>query len=542
MKQADPSSNPNPGPDRWVPQFGLSRSERVLFDELEKLMALNAPVDRATADLPVLWGMVGRPGDSGALISVIHASIADLPEPQRKALMCLFTDDLGSWSGNLTGRKRFAARYLGKPYNTARARREGQPNDFDSLLISLVRCLEIPGSAGEVDTGAGTALSPERREDSLVSSGRRRVNPLEVGAGVVLTVVLLALVLLVLNGDDRSGSDTANAKTAIATDPGTTTNSDPASPHPGVATPDALVEAQVGRVANCNRPIGGPLVPATDNVWITPLMIEAYRAALAGGFDLECPTATAQRWGAVWFQPIEGADPSQAGTIVVSRDETEGGTSAGGAAAGPVTGDVSAVFLPRTVWLAYHNIGLDGGDSAQSLAGFPTDFSVDAEGHWITHMSLGGIIVTEQANTSGRWIPQQAMPVWESYGGIDGELGLPMTNVEYVDGLVTQTYEHGKAFLAPDAVVEAVVYSQATVEAAVAALPRRTDGILSSYDSTDWWIDGSGVRHWIPSGPDHDSDAMWDCLGGLDNTIAEGLNGWVIADFPLGDNATCFAK
>ncbi len=552
MKQADSNSNPGSCSARSAAQFRLSLSEQVLFDELEKLMALNTPVDRATADLPVLWAMIGSPGDSGALIELIHASIADLPEPQRKALTCLFTDDLGSWSGNLTGRKRFAARYLGKPYNTARARRDGQPNDFDALLILLVRSLDIPettagtGTAspgGRGDMGAGTSRTPERQEDSSGRTGRRRLDPLEVGVGVVLTVVLLALALFVLSGNDGPVTGSAGAETAVTTDPGTTANTDPASPRLGVATPDALGEAQIGRIFDCDRPIGGPLVPATDNVWITPLMIGAYRAALVDGFDLGCPSATAQPWGAVWFQPIEGSDPSQAGTIVVSRAEPEGASSAAEASAtGSSTGDVSAVFLPRTVWLAYHNIGLDGGDSAQSLAGFPTDFSVDAEGHWITHMSRGGIIVTEQPNTSGRWIPQQAMPLWESYGGMKGELGLPMTNVEYVDGLITQTYQHGKAFLGPDAVVRGEVYDQATIDTEVATLPRRSNGILSSYDSTDWWIDGSGVRHWIPSGPDHDGDAMWDCLGGLDNTIAEGLNGWIIADFPLGDNATCPAE
>lgn len=507
-------------------QPGLSTSENALFSELEKLMALNTPVDRATADLPILWGLVGRTGDSEALKDLINRAITDLPGPQREALVCLFTDDLGSGSGNLTGRKRRAARRLGKPYNTARARRDGQSNDFDLLLISLVHSMPVgesePGSGPDMGGGPPTqGVSPA---GSSAEQRWLRFSPLTVGVGALVVALGAAVLLLALNGDDGRG--VVSAVDVVEAAPATTLR-DPAAPRPGVATPEVLGEAQVGRIPDCDRPIGGPLVPATDNVWISPLMINAYREAGDGGFELACPSATAQQWGAVWFQPIDGADPSQDGTIVVSGP----GPTAGG--------DSVSVFLPKTIWLAYHNVGLDGGVSAQSLAGFPTEFRVDDESHWITGTTLGDLIISEQPNTSGRWIPHQAVPIWESYGGIHGQLGLPMTNVEYVDGFITQTYEYGKVFVDSNGVIKAEIYDQAVVDADVEALPRRFDGILSTYDSTDWWIDGQGVRHWIPSGPDHDGGEMWECLGGLDTTIAEGLNGWVIAAFPLGDNATC---
>jgi len=522
MKQTDSGSNVGSAAKR----LGLSASQTALFDEFEKLMALNTLVDRATADLPILWALVGRTGDTEALNGLITEAITELPAPQRQALTCLFTDDLGSGSGNLTGRKRRAARILGKPYNTARARRDGNLNDFDLLVISLIRSVH----SGEPEIGSRTDLEGEPHtpvDSTSVAStdhGRFRLVPLSVGAGVLLVAVVIFAVLLGSNGDDSPGISAVGAADSAPT---TITDPDPAAPRPGVGVIDALGEAQVGRIPDCDRPIGGPLVPAIDNVWITSLMFDAYQKALDGGFDLACPVATAQQWGAVWFQPIDGADPSQDGTIVVSGP-------------GPGTeGDSEAVFLPKTIWLAYHNVGLDGGVSAQSLAGFPTEFSVDDEGHWIARTSLGDLIIAEQPNTSGRWIPHQAVPVWESYGGIHGELGLPMTNVEYVDGLITQTYEHGKAFVGLEGVIEAEIYGQAAIDTDLAALPRSTDGILSTYDSTDWWIDSEGVRHWIPSGPDHDDGVMWECLGGLDNTIAEGVNGWVIAAFPLGDNATC---
>jgi len=520
-------------PDDAEPNFakvatqpGLSTSENALFSELEKLMALNTPVDRATADLPILWGLVGRTGDSETLKDLINGAITDLPGPQREALVCLFPDDLGSGSGNLTGRKRRAARRLGKPYNTARARRDGQSNDFDLLLISLVRSISVaesePGSGP--DTGGGPHTQGVSASGPSAEQRWFRLSPLTVGVGVLVVALLASIVLFALNGDDGRGLASVLTVDVVDAAPATTLT-DPAAPRSGVATPEVLGDAQVGRIPNCDRPIGGPLVPATDNVWISPLMINAYQEAGDGGFELACPSATAQQWGAVWFQPIDGADPSQGGTIVVSGTGAES--------------DSAAVFLPKTIWLAYHNVGLDGGVSAQSLAGFPTEFRVDDEGHWIAGTTLGDLIIAEQPNASGRWIPHQAVPIWESYGGIHGQLGLPMTNVEYVDGFITQTYERGKAFVDLDGVVKAEIYDQAVVDADVAALPRRVDGILSTYDSTDWWIDSEGMRHWIPSGPDHDDGAMWECLGGLDSTIAEDLNGWVIAAFPLGDNATC---
>jgi len=524
--------------------LGLTSAERQLFDELESLMALNTPVDRSTADLPGLWGLVVRRGDESSLISLINSSAEGLSEPQQEAVACLFPDHFGAESGNLTGRKRQAAQRLGKPYNTARARRDGQPNDFDRLLAALA--VAFGDTTRGLPSGAARSLATN-------SGLHRSMSPMLVGVGVSLLVLLVVAGLFLVNVESGNGSDAAGAAnragtsstiapmivapttaapttSAPSTDTEPTTNTDPAAPRPGVVTPSALGQAQAGRVPTCNRPIGGPLVPADDNVWVAQLMIDAYQTATMGGFDLACPSATAQSWGEAWYQEIDGADLTQAGTIVAWGGP--GSTSAGDA--GP-----TAVFLPRTMWLAYWNAGLSDGEFSQSLAGFPLDFSVDDESHWISNTTLGGLLIAEQPNVSARWIPHQAMPEWEATGGIHGSLGLPMTNVEYVDGLLTQTYERGKAFANPDGLVVSEVYDQAEIDADVAALSRTTNGILSTYDSTDWWIDEAGARHWIPSGPDHDDGALWDCLGGLDNTIAEGLDGWVIATFPLGDNAIC---
>lgn len=509
--------------------LGLTSDQRRIFDELEALMALNTPVDRTTADLPCLWSLSSRQGDESGLISLVNSSAQGLSSPQREAVACLYPKSFDAESGNLTGRKRQAAQRLGKPYNTARARRDGQPNDFDQLLVAMAIALnemvaELP-PAGKPDS-AGLSFLP--------TGMRRSISPAVVGVGVSFVVFLLVAGLFVVNVENGSSPGSAGAidrvttSSTVASTAVPSTISDSAAPHSGVATPSALGQAQAGRIQDCNRPIGGPLVPADDNVWIAQPMINAYQEASSGGFDLACPSATAQSWGDAWYQEIDGVDQSHAGTIV--------------AWGGPTSAEVggpTAVFLPRTLWLAYWNAGLSGGELSQSLAGFPLDFAVDDENHWITHTSLGGLLIAEQPNISARWIPHQAMSEWESTGGIHGSLGLPMTNVEYVDGILTQTYERGKAFVGPEGLTVSEVYDQKTIEADVAELSRTTNGILSTYDSTDWWIDDAGVRHWIPSGPDHDDGAMWECLGGLPNTIAEGLDGWVIAAFPLGENATC---
>jgi len=514
--------------------LGLTPSQRELFNELELLMALNNPVDRSTVDLPALRRLHGATRPDWDLIDLVHDSTLEFSPPQRDAIACLFPRHFNAESGNLTGRKRQAAGKLGKPYNTARARRDGQPNDFDHLLAEVARSIDSSSTGSASDGGGSDGTNhTEAFQRSLFKSSSL------VGAGVVLVVVLVVVGLFMLNvsGDGTDFADAAvhpdtSSTTVVSTSTALSTVTDPAAPRDGVATKSAVGQAVVGRIPDCNRPIGGPLVPADDSVWITQPMIDAYKAAEAGGFDLACPNATAQSWGEAWYQTIDGDDSAQSGTIVAwggpgSTEANDGG---------PV-----AVFMPRTLWLAYWNAGLSDGELSQSLAGFPLDFVVDEEGHWISHMSHGDLLIAEQSNISGRWIPNRAVPVWESTGGFHGSLGLPMTNVEYIDGLVTQTYERGKIFADTDGTVVSEVYDQATIDAALVSLPRTTNGILSTYDSTDWYIDDAGVRHWIPSGPDHDDGALWECLGGLDNTIAEGLNGWVIAAFPLGDNATCMA-
>jgi len=519
--------------------LGLTPEQRELFNELELLMALNTPIDRSTAELPALRRFAGAGDGSRDLIDLVHHAAQALSDPQRDALAHLFPREFTAESGNLTGRKRRAAGKLGKPYNTARARRDGQPNDFDRLLAEVARAIDSvsvgSSESGGSSSAAGRDAGPGR--GSLLSSAM-------VGVGAAVVVLLAVVGLFLINVESGNGQQSAGATdpTSSTTSVATTlvpptvapsTITDPAAPRDGVATPSAVGQAVLGRIPDCDRPIGGPLVPADDSVWIAQPMIDAYKAVEAGGFDLACPNATAQSWGEAWYQTIDGADVGQAGTIVAW----------GGPGSTEATDDgPTAVFLPRTIWLAYWNAGLSDGKLSQSLAGFPLDFIVDDEGHWISHMSHGDLIITEQSNVSGRWIPNRAVPVWESHGGVHGDLGLPMTNVEYVDGLVTQTYERGKVFADTDGSVVSEVYDQATIDAAVAALPRATNGILSTYDSTDWFIDDTGVRHWIPSGPDHDDGALWECLGGLDNTIAEGLNGWVIAAFPLGENATCDAS
>ena len=509
--------------------LGLDSHQRRLFDDLETLMAFSTSVDRSTADVHELWSLINRRGDESSLISLINSSAEMLTEPQKEAVACLFPEQFNAGSGNLTRGKHPAPRRLGNPNHTARARREGRPNDVGRPLAALAVCLS---------KAKGSSSGDERLVSTSVTAKLRELNSSTlVGAGATVLVLVIVASLFLFNVESGNGSGPqAAANPAVTEAPVTSTgaapatNTDPAAPRPGVATASALEQAQAGRVPTCNRPVGGPLVPAENNVWITQPMIEAYKAAAMGGFDLACPNSTAQSWGGAWYQEIDGVDPSQAGTIVAWGGP--GSTSSDPA-------DPTAVFLPRTMWLAYWNTGLDGGDSSQSLSGFPLDFQVDDEGHWISHMTLGDMLITEQPNVSGRWIPHQAMDVWEASGGIHGSLGLPMTNVEYVDGVITQTYEYGKAYAASDGQVVSEVYDQAVIDADVAALSRKTNGILSTYDSTDWWIDESGVRHWIPSGPDHDNGALFECLGGLDNTIAEGLDGWVIATFPLGDNAVC---
>ena len=262
-------------------------------------------------------------------------------------------------------------------------------------------------------------------------------------------------------------------------------------------------------VPGCDVPLGGSMNPVALPEGLEALIAGAF--ADAGGRDaLGCPLRTVDGWDQLWFQEFVGAT-QPAGRIL----------------ADPVGG--VAVWVDETMYFHYER---SGGGSLQSLGGLPvgTDY---ASPHPRLLLSGGGAMVAHYLGGPAHWVPVEAMEVWNDLGGADGRLGLPMADVNFFDGRPGQEWSGGYGERRDDGTVAVELVDPAAIAEAVAALPRRRNGILRLYDQTAYWIDDEGRRRWIPDGE------TWACLGGADALIEEETRGWVVGAFPAGPNATC---
>ena len=219
---------------------------------------------------------------------------------------------------------------------------------------------------------------------------------------------------------------------------------------------------------------------------------------------------------------------------------------AGGAGDGVVVVAPSgeAIRLNDAMWTSYREVaGRVSPENAVTYGGYPVavEHTSDPEAV-VVRLDRGGYLVGHRDDTQMFWLPTQVLDLYEAHGGLDGELGFPMTNPYAVGEELRLDFEHGymeaplddiAALLRGEPVDTAVVVPDpGEVARAETAAPVR-DRIVRQATGTAWWIDGDGTRHWIPDG------GTWQCLGG-DAVVAESnARGWTVAAHPLGDPAVC---
>jgi hypothetical protein len=160
----------------------------------------------------------------------------------------------------------------------------------------------------------------------------------------------------------------------------------------------------------------------------------------------------------------------------------------------------------------------------------------------VVQLDRGGILVGPRDDTQLFWIPRRVLDIWRQRGGIAGELGFPTSNLYADEQGLHLDFERGAMHAYGDTAAVAEILAGGPVSPEVELYDSDTasartgdveNGIIRQMNGTAWWVDGDGVRHWVPDG------ATWTCLGGAGQLAVDGLHGWEVAALPLGPAATC---
>lgn len=549
----------------------------VLCEELRVLARARSPLAVTPGSLPALETLaetgIGS-GDLDAVHALIEQARSGLPRREAAAVALLFADDDERWQRNLTERMTLAGAELGFRYDTFRRRSGSDRPDshYDSLLVLLAEALfeaaiagppaddvaepspfdlvgdVEPDGAFDAEAGGGVdqdhrgladagpaavVPEPDLADDQSAATegdggasedavGRVRPWALVVALASVLVGVAVVVAIVAFGaGDDEALEPTsagvapdvtagagpeADADVALAT----ITEDEEESGDEAAETPTRTLDVlESVPVEGCDVPLGGSMNPAGLPDGLEALIADTY--VETGGVDaLGCPLRTVELWDRLWYQEFAGGD-LPAGRIL----------------ADPADG--VAVWIDEPMYFHYER---SGGGNLQTLGGLPVGTDYESS-HPLLLLSGGGAMVAHYLGGPAHWVPVEGIAVWDELGGAEGALGLPMADVNFFDGRPGQEWSGGYGELGDDGRVTVDLVDADAIAAAVAALPRRTEGILRLYDDTAYWIDDQGRRRWIPDGE------TWACLGGADALIEPETPGWVVGAFPAGPNATC---
>ncbi len=491
-----------------------------LVSELAEFARASSPLNLDRSKLSGLrmfaLAVVGSDSLAGVHSLVDEARVL-LDEKPAEAVGVLLSDTDERWDDNLTTRKRRAAACLGISYEKLRKAnpKAGRPSPYDVLLGQLA------GAIRELAEPHGDVVTPPADGNSTPEARPRKWAWAWVSVTVVAALAALGVYLASRGGGSAVvvGPVSEGAPPSEATGPGQVISAGSTSGSTSTSTVDA-----VGSGANraeealrsfipiegCDIPLAGALHPSETDGELIDLVRSAYEEQ--GGFEaFGCPAHSLQQWGALWFQAFDG--PTDGSSVVLTVE--------------PATG--TTVWMDAGLFSTYRYSAYE---KPQELAGMPVSATTES-GIPVLHLSGGGVVVAQYPNGPGYWIPAQAREVWAAHGGVEGDLGVPMANVSYIDGRLHQDYAGGYLELGDDGEVRATVVAPATAAEERAALPRTTEGILRAYDGTAWWVDEEGNRAWIP-----DEDT-WFCLGGDGAVISPEVPGYVLATFPLEGDAQC---
>jgi len=239
-----------------------------------------------------------------------------------------------------------------------------------------------------------------------------------------------------------------------------------------------------------------------------------------------CRAGRAEAFAAAQGLPVRDRAGGRTGEVVLDPDGT-------------------AVLLTAAMWASYKAIGDQEPVDNPSVTGYPVAVERDpAAGVVRVQLDKGGMLIGHRDDTQLFWLPAASLVLWADNGAETGKLGLPTSNPHRVDGVVRIDFERGfmqvsvhqaQAIVAgmPGARVRyAQPVTPAEVGQALGSPPPR-NGIVRQVTGTAWWVDGAGVRHWIPD------TATWNCLGGAAAVVRDDVPGWGVAALQLGAPKAC---
>jgi hypothetical protein len=220
--------------------------------------------------------------------------------------------------------------------------------------------------------------------------------------------------------------------------------------------------------------------------------------------------------------------------------ESSGGAKRGMYVTAP---DGRAVYLTQPLWQSYSEISGKSPLDSPAYGGYPVGIdSYDDPDAVAIRLDNGGLVMGPREDTQLFWIPAQGVQRWSELGGLRGALGFPSSILKVsLEGAVIE-FQRGALHVSADNVAPLYAGQTVPIELVIPADPADgldidaiRDRLVRQWDGTAWWVDGAGVRHWVPD------PATWACLGGDDAVFpgADDLHGWTVWLFPLGAPATC---
>lgn len=207
-----------------------------------------------------------------------------------------------------------------------------------------------------------------------------------------------------------------------------------------------------------------------------------------------------------------------------------------------IVSPTDTVALTPAEWASYREIaGRQRAENAITFGGYPTAVTPPS-GDVGTNIELsrGGLLLGRRDDTQSFWMPAPVLALWRARGGLESDLGFPMTNPFVVPEGLRQDFEGGHLELSAEAAIPLASIDPGMLVVHLDDDPRamlhgiHLEGrLLRQPTGTAWFVDERGRRRWIADG------ATYACLGGDGAIAANDLAGAAVATLPLGPPARC---
>lgn len=386
---------------------------------------------------------------------------------------------------------------------------DGEPN---LLTTQVTTSHDVQDSDGSVDPVEGSVDTTATQ-----TGAKRQVS--EAGRSKKLRWVLAAALCLVLVGvlttnmwrrartsDSPFGSTVTTAAGASGLDVIANTKGDVTESGQGENVSAIPV---VEPIEGCDFPVGVRVGGVTTDV-ITESAQKVYRSTKDQGVDLGCPKHVMTKWQDFWVQETHATDTQPEGVIVAHADMSE------------------ALWVEASLWTGYKR-QMSG--EMYDIEGVPVHFEM-FDTHPRLVLASGAELISIQTGGSAKYVPSKIVDQW---GGIEGPLGIPFTDIHYSEGFLRLEFAKGHMVMKSDDEIVVHIASEDDIASQIEVIADITGpGIIRTFDGTAWHLDTDGVRHWIP-----DVDE-WFCAGGDEAVIIGDTPAWALTDrYPIGDVAKC---